>query len=257
MKRFLFLIIAGYISLLNQGYAFFGNYDGCNCRGFQGLYVGGNLGWAAWDHAWVDRTLNSTDPFIGFPSTHDDFTAGVQLGYNYQCGCALFGIEADGNWIDLKRTKESIVYTLNDSSIFVPLINLTTRDRLDWFGTIRGRAGIVANNLLLFATAGASWANFRNEIIESEEGGIIFPDDVTHILTTKKTHWGLALGLGVEWMVSSAFSIKAEGLYLKFPETHVREHSALLQGNEAFYDFLNAIWVARAGINFNLSSLWL
>src|SRR4051812_27352436 len=66
---------------------------GCVGGLFAGPYIGVNAGYGR-----VDTTQSST----GDPSAKGDdhaFTAGGQVGYNWQCGHVVFGLEADFNYV--------------------------------------------------------------------------------------------------------------------------------------------------------------
>ena len=260
MKRFLMMMI-GCVSLVSQGHAYYDNCGYCppehttrcfkKCCDFQGWYVGGNVGWAFHDYTWVDRDAwvdhFGMDWTIGSAcSTYDDVTVGLQTGYNYQCGCALLGLEIDASWADLQRSKLYSPIVLSDSGLIVRN-DLVLNDRVDWFGTIRGRAGIISNNLLLFATAGAAWANFEQRW-RMNDGGF------SERFSSRRVRWGLALGVGVEWMLCKNLSFKAEGLCLKFPEHKVSVFSPNTGGTMHF-DLLDDIWIARVGFNYKLYSL--
>jgi outer membrane immunogenic protein len=227
-------------------------YYPCNtcCSPFEGWYVGGNIGWGIHDRVWTDRD-DWVDDFgedfaLGSVFTvNDGVIVGAQTGYNFMCGCALFGLEVDFDWADLHRTKEYIP-GLADSTI------LTLEDRAHWFGTIRGRAGITADNLLLYATAGAAWAYFKHDW--TLEGVIGEVTEVIESYNEHKVRWGLALGTGVEWAFCDSISIKAEGLYLKFPERTISEFSPIAE-KVVNFDLANSIWIARVGVNFKLCHL--
>lgn len=269
MKRFLFLMMMiGCVNFVSPVHA----YDEycvpnqyttpcfdkcCECKNFQGLYVGGNVGWACHDFAFVDKDAWVDEFFASWAigtaaTTNDALTAGIQIGYNYQCGCSLLGLEVDASWANLDKSKLYSPITINDSGQSVRITSLTIKDQLEWFGTIRGRAGVIANNLLLFASAGAAWANFEQRWeIENYFG---FDPTTFERFSSRKVQWGLALGVGVEWMMSSNLSIKAEGLYLKFPERTASRFSPSV-GEIMHFDLLNAIWIARIGFNYNLCGL--
>src|SRR6185503_1373743 len=60
---------------------------------FSGLYLGGNIGVANYEFRSTD-----TDYFLSFDTLQDeddDVIAGGQIGYNWQKGAAVFGLESD------------------------------------------------------------------------------------------------------------------------------------------------------------------
>ncbi len=249
MKRLILstLTSVGLICLAGQAQASWNDgccmpiQNDCCCANFDGFYVGGNVGWAAEDRVWTDR-----DGWIGdlggdevgsLFRTNSGVVGGVQAGYNWQCGCSLLGIEADWSWGSLKRSR--------DFDVAAPA-PLTLEDRTQWFGTIRGRAGIIASNLLLYATAGAAFAQFKHTWT-----GV--SDVTTESFSTRHTQWGLAAGAGAEWAFNDCISIKAEGLYLKFPE---RTKSVFSPSSDALdrFSFNETMWLARVGVNFRFST---
>jgi outer membrane immunogenic protein len=76
---------------------------------------------------------------IGGVDTGDDdgLVGGVQLGYNWQTGAIVYGVEAD--------------------------ISLSGADHVDWLASARGRLGyLILPNLLLYGTAGLGMVNDRD-----------------------------------------------------------------------------------------------
>lgn len=101
---------------------------------------------------------------------------GAQIGYNYQLVSGM----VFGVETDLSLTGI-------DSGAFSQ----------DYFGTFRGRVGYAFDRILLYATAGFAYA-----------GGEIAGID--------RTHYGYALGVGVEGMVTPNVSLRLEYLYTDF-----------------------------------------
>ncbi len=78
-----------------------------------GFYIGGNAGYAFSDDNRVITTgqapANVTTVALGArPGSvrldQDGFTGGGQIGYNYQIGSVVIGLEADAAYTDLQRT---------------------------------------------------------------------------------------------------------------------------------------------------------
>src|SRR5215813_6606830 len=108
------------------------------CANFGGFYVGGNIGWAT-----VTAHQNDLDGVTNFfnnyyyngtptsfTATDDSFSGGVQLGYNIQKGCTLFGLEADWNWSDLNATTHLFPALLQNSGV-----DDSFKTRVEGFGT--------------------------------------------------------------------------------------------------------------------------
>ncbi len=254
MKRLLLTTLTsmGLVCVAAQAQAQ-GQWDGCGmpiqndccCAQFGGFYVGGNVGWVAEDRVWTDRDswladFTSADAVGSLYRTNSGVMGGVQAGYNWQCGCSLLGIEADWNWGSLKKSRD---YSIGRTG------TLTIEDKTQWFGTIRARAGVIANDLLLYATAGAAFAQLKT----NWTGGVV--GEALETFSHKHTQWGLAAGAGAEWALNDWISVKAEGLFLKFPERTRSDFSVISAATDRF-SFNDTMWLARVGVNFRFCNFF-
>ena len=89
----------------------------------------------------------------------------------------MIGVEAD------------IQYSNIESSVFT----------LDYFGTVRARAGFAVDQFLLFGTAGFAYGRGSYEVAG---------------LTNDKTNMGWTVGAGAEYAIDLNWSVKAEYLYV-------------------------------------------
>src|SRR5262245_39718563 len=195
------------------------------CANFGGFYAGGNIGWAT-----VTAHQNDLDGFFtvptSFTATDDSFTGGVQIGYNIQKGCTLFGLEADWNWADLNA----------NTRLFpsVPGADMSIRTRIDGFGTIRTRTGVVVDQLLLFVTGGVAWAETKDTVA-------FFSDR----FRDTDTRWGWVAGFGTEYQLKSNISLTSDVLYLSFDD---QDHT--FNTPDRFRTKTDdQLWVARMGVN--------
>src|SRR5918998_905588 len=112
-----------------------------------GFYVGVNAG-----YGWQDNNDNSvfvpagTIPGAGAGTivygddNGDGFVGGGQIGYNYQIGSFVLGLEADLQWADLGGNNgTALVPAAFTAAGFIPA---GTAGGIDWFGTVRARAGV-------------------------------------------------------------------------------------------------------------------
>ena len=142
---------------------------------WSGFYIGAMGGYAA--------EANSGGIKGGF--------AGGTLGYNWQSGTFVAGIEADAAWADISQT----------TTIGI----VTVADKVQSIGTVRGRVGVAFDQVLLYGTGGFAFADNK---ISASALGVTFSDS--------KVHTGWAAGAGVEWMFARGWSLKAEYLYRRF-----------------------------------------
>jgi len=132
-----------------------------------GPYVGLNLGYE-WGS--VARLPISPAGIVG----------GAQAGYNWQSGQFVLGAETD---LQLSEANETFAsYQFSNP----------------WFGTLRGRAGFVFSNVLLYATAGLAYGEGRLDFAGLSE---------TH------NDLGWTAGAGIEVGFTPNWSAKAEYLY--------------------------------------------
>ncbi|CCD92988.1 putative outer-membrane protein, secreted protein [Bradyrhizobium sp. ORS 375] len=133
----------------------------------------------------------------GYANENADFAAmkggfaGGTVGYNWQQGAVVFGLEADAAWADINAT--------------VGALGVTAESKIRDWGTVRGRIGYAFGPTLLYATGGYAWADNR---ISLTAPGISVSDS--------KFHSGWTVGAGVEYMFAPHWSLKGEYLYKSF-----------------------------------------
>ena len=138
-----------------------------------GFYVGGNVGYG-WGSANSD--VNYFDAFDvpsatncvedifalcinGSDTVHmNGVIGGVQAGYNWQNGNYLLGAEADFQGSGQSGTNNFNIPFNNGNPSNA---SISLKDRMPWFGTVRGRVGYVANQWLLYATGGVAYGRIE------------------------------------------------------------------------------------------------
>jgi outer membrane immunogenic protein len=176
-----------------------------------GFYVGAHAGWVWAD---VDAATSSSGlaaaltPF----STSIDGDGGMlggQIGFNYQFSNIVIGLEADLSWTGVDGSATVAPLTLGGA--VVPGSFHTTSYDMNWFGTVRGRLGFAANNLLLYVTGGLAFGDIdASTVTTSAVPGI---GVVTWAGSASDTQVGWTIGGGLEWGLGSNWSVKGEYLY--------------------------------------------
>jgi outer membrane immunogenic protein len=180
-----------------------------------GFYVGANAGYG-WGRL--------TDPTGTFTTNLDGGLAGGQVGYNWQTGNWVFGIEGD---IQASWQEESVSGT-------VAGIGLTTvTGEFPWFATARGRLGYAWDRHLLYVTGGGGWVNVKLSVTGA--GATVSSDD---------TKFAWTIGGGWEWMFMPKWSAKAEYLYMDTGDTNVTLFGVTVSGSGHNH-------IARLGINYH------
>ena len=117
--------------------------------------------------------------------------AGGQVGYNFQTGNLVLGVEGDFHWANIERT---IGVGIADASATIQS-----------FGTVRGRVGFAADQFMLYGTGGVAFAN--NKLSAGVPG---------FTLSDAQWHVGWTAGAGVEVAFNRNWSGKVEYLYSGF-----------------------------------------
>jgi outer membrane immunogenic protein len=135
------------------------------------------------------------------------FTGGVQAGYNWQNGNWLAGLEADFNGSSMNAT-DSV-----NRALAAPLAGNfihSASERLDWFGTVRGRLGVTpAPQALLYVTGGFAYGEVKSST------NVSFANTTdAYSGSTSTTRGGWTIGAGGEWAFAPTWSAKLEYLYI-------------------------------------------
>jgi|SRR5271165_3844769 len=137
---------------------------------------------------------------------------GGQIGYNYQMGAWVAGLEADLSWADLDGSSipQYGAATVVGNSISA---SASADQRLRYFGTVRGRLGFLAtDSLLLFATSGLAYGQVHSSagLTEANNSGTSITPGAGSASTTRA---GWTVGGGLEYLFADHWTVKAEYLY--------------------------------------------
>lgn len=177
-----------------------------------GYYVGVHVGGAVGES-------NFSDPFgpsiYGDKVTTPGFLAGGQVGYNYQVGKWVYGVEADASWLVSDGTNTCFAY----SGFYV---SSSCHSKPNALGTVTGRVGYAAGpagHSLLYVKGGAA---FVHNDIEINVNNLFFgfvPQPAATTLGNTKLGW--TVGAGVEQALTPAWSMKLEYDYLGFGGSNI------------------------------------
>jgi outer membrane immunogenic protein len=172
-----------------------------------GFYVGANGGGAWSRNCWDIVPFTFTSPatgtltFTGSEGCHtaSGGTAGGQIGYRWQKAAWVFGLEAQGNWADLKGANT----TLN--ALFAGFANRTTVDAI---GLFTGQVGYSWNSFLLYAKGGAAVVHDKYETYLATAIGPLPAGFIA--ARTSETRWGGVVGVGGEYAFTQNWSVGLE-----------------------------------------------
>jgi outer membrane immunogenic protein len=152
---------------------------------WSGFYIGANGGWGSARKCWdlVADTIGALVPPVT-EGCHDATggTAGGQIGYRWQAGTWVFGLEGQGNWADFKGSNTSLAFPNGFAT--------ENHSKVEAFGLITGQIGYAWNNVLLYVKGGAAVTSDKYRGIDVGTG--LLAD------SAKETRWGGAVGAGIE-----------------------------------------------------------
>lgn len=165
-----------------------------------GFYVGGNVGWN-----WTDVTQTDTGPGvfgqvfpIGSVTTfsHNGFLGGAQLGYNYQMGRFVLGLEGEFDWSASKL----------DQGGTLGALTFNTNVKNNYVATLAPRFGYAFDRALVYGKVGVAWSQEEYNMTASDGSAV----------TGRFDRWGWLIGAGVEYAIWDRLTLKAEYEYIDF-----------------------------------------
>jgi outer membrane immunogenic protein len=159
-----------------------------------GFYLGGNIG-----GAWGRRDVEDTRFGLDFGRSSDGvFIFGGQVGYNYQMGRFVLGVEADisslsggdrrGNGVIVPGIVGPIAVTAEDS----------------WVSTVAARFGYTNGNWLLYGKAGGGWLNAKDITVTNLSTGASITGG------GDRSRSGGLFGVGIEYAFGNNWTMKFE-----------------------------------------------
>lgn len=168
-------------------------------RSWTGFYLGAHGGFAQ---------AHTTGPQLGVDGQGG--FGGVQMGLNYQIlDHWIIGVEQDASFGNI-----------SGSAPMPPAGNTgTVSFRFDTLATFRERVGFTWDRVMLYETAGLALAQAKPSI------SVTAP--FTEFVQDNRLMTGLALGGGIEVAATPNLLVKAEYLYLDFPDKNFFSNPAL------------------------------
>ena len=178
-----------------------------------GLYAGVNAGAAFGNHGAALRPNFTTTETFGKSKDDVGFVGGAQIGYNWQNGAFVYGLEADADYLGLNNGGS---YS-QTSSVFVPNGTFSAkRDSGDGFlGTVRGRVGYaVIPRMLVYATGGLAYGQVGSNYTSASFTNLAGVTTANFTANgNDDIRIGYAVGGGVEYALTDRISAKAEYIY--------------------------------------------
>jgi outer membrane immunogenic protein len=170
---------------------------------WSGGYAGGYLGLQAGETNFVDHS----EWFVYGAAQFDSsvISGGLVGGWNMQRNNFVFGVEADYSLSSYEGQ-----YSDADWPAYVS-------SEVNSHATLRGRAGVAIDNILIFGTAGLAFMDITNSACYDEACD---PEDTSATVETS-SKVGLAIGAGIEYAFSGANTISLQVMSLSAPDTRI------------------------------------
>ena len=159
-----------------------------------GFYIGINGGGASSRECYTITSDAGRPVFPNSEGCHDATGAllGGQIGYRWQVTSWVFGLEAQGDWADLKGSNSSLT----------AIIPFTNQTKIDAIGLFTGQVGYAWNNVLLYVKGGAA-------VTDNQYSSFFTATNVV-FNQASETRWGGAVGAGIEFGFASNWSLGVE-----------------------------------------------
>ena len=163
---------------------------------WSGFYLGVNGGYG-WGRRCADITAVNAVAFA-FAEGCSDSGGGIvggQVGYRWQSSAWVFGLEAQGDWANIRNDRVSLFNPAN-----------TWKTNINGLGLFTGQVGYAWNTTLLYVKGGAAVANQRFDIYDTATG--------IGIAQAERTRWGGVVGVGLEFGFAPNWTAGIEYDYL-------------------------------------------
>jgi outer membrane immunogenic protein len=180
---------------------------------WSGFYVGINGGGGTSN---IDWNLDG----VGDEGSHraSGGTVGGQIGYRWQTGNVVFGLEAQGNWADFSGSNISLQTGFQNQT------------KIESFGLFTGQIGYAWDRALLYVKGGGAVTDNKYNVFTAPGGGLVD--------NGSETRWGAAVGVGVEYAFAPYWSFGLEydhlfmgnndAVFVSGASDHIRENVDLL-----------------------------
>jgi outer membrane immunogenic protein len=155
---------------------------------WSGVYIGGQVGYG-WGTSNVNAYNQTGGGALGSLS-QSGVVGGAHIGYNYQVSQFVFGLEGDINGSSESNTQYDTA-------------SYSVRKNVD--ASIRGRIGYAFDRVLIYATGGGAYGNFKTSY-----------DDGTYYDSFNHGRIGWTVGGGIEYAIDNNWSVRAEYRYTDY-----------------------------------------
>jgi len=196
---------------------------------WSGFYLGINGGWAQSHNCMTMQGYNvpvisvNGSPFFGVSNvanasegcnTASGGVVGGQVGARYQVNNFVFGLEAQGDWADLKGSNASPVlgnvnrFLAGLPAPFTGAASLTNTSKVDAIGIFKGQVGYSLGPVLLYVTGGAAVTHNNYSGLASANIGTLVTASLSD--AGSAIRFGEVAGAGLDWMFAPNWMVGIE-----------------------------------------------
>ncbi len=146
-----------------------------------GFYAGISGGYGFGDSTWSSPVANPKPT---------GYLIGGTVGYNWQSGALVYGLEGDWSWANITDSVTCGVAS-------------TCETKNTWLATFRGRLGYAFDRWLPYITAGGAYGNVQ---ANTTTAGVV--------TSASNANFGWTIGAGLEYAFAGNWSAKLEYLYV-------------------------------------------
>lgn len=155
-----------------------------------GFYIGGNLGGGSTVKRWEYFDFLANDFFLEGRHSATGALGGGQIGYRWQSGNWVFGLEAQGNWSNMRGDNVSTqFFAVNETKV-------------NSLGMFTGQIGMTWYDALIYVKGGALVADEHYRMTDSISGAFF--------AARNETRWGSTVGVGLEYAFTPNWSAGIE-----------------------------------------------
>jgi outer membrane immunogenic protein len=209
-------------------------YPAAALPAWAGGYIGIQGGVARHDATFHE--FHDTGRDTSLVDTKTGGTVGGVLGYNFQHGSFVYGVEGDWNWLGVKASDDALPGFFGKTSSF----------DVSWLATVRGRAGLAVDATLFYITGGVAFGKVKNDFAI-----VLFDGTPDRSYTQDDTKVGWTAGAGVEHLLSANWTVRAEFRFVDLGTTKVACTPSAT--NDCFGyrgQFSNKLMMGLVGLNY-------
>jgi outer membrane immunogenic protein len=153
-----------------------------------GFYIGAHGGGAFGEKCFTDPILGLSDGC----HDNDGWLAGGQVGFNWQTGNFVFGVEFSGSAARIDGSHTTLLLPPD-----------TLQSRVDGIFLLTGRVGMTWDRILAYVTGGGAWVRDKYDYTTA---GLVS--------SASEDRWGWTVGAGLEFAFTPNWSIAAQYNYI-------------------------------------------